>query len=212
MPIDFPGLVGLSGYSLIAVICGLLFLEEIGLPMPFAPGDLMLLLAGSAIQVNHLNPALVAAATFGAAIAGAMIGRELFQRLGSAVVPRLARRLHIDRHVDRVSKTLRSRGSAAVFVGRLTPGLRICTTQAAGLLAMPRLQFVRGLAPGVAVYQATFMILGAVLGPSAWTLIHGHGRVMLALAALIVLVGGAVIAFRAAGSRMRRPAARLEVA
>ena len=72
-----------------------------------------------------------------------------------------------------------------MFVGRITPGLRILTTYAAGLLAMPRRTFAKGLLPGAAIYQAVFVGLGAWLGRAALTAIERHapnpGEVVLLL-------------------------------
>ena len=177
-----------SGYSLIAIVCGLIVLEELGIPMPVFPGDLMLVLAGVAIVTSHLNPFVVPVATYVAAVGGAIGGREVCERLGKKAVARMARFLHVGDHVDRLSATLLRGGPLAVFLGRLTPGLRILTNQASGLVGMPRRTFAMGLAPAVAVYQAVFMGLGAWLGKSAWDTIQRYepkpGQVVLALALL----------------------------
>lgn len=183
-------LVHTSGYSLIVIVCGLIVLEELGIPMPVFPGDLMLVLAGAAIVTSHLNPFVVPAATYTAAVAGALGGREVCERLGQKAVARMARFLHVSDHVDRLGGKLRRGGPLAVFLGRLTPGLRILTNQAAGLVGMRRRTFAIGLAPAVAVYQAVFMGLGAWLGKSAWDTVQRYepkpGQVLLALALLAV--------------------------
>src|SRR5437868_5115013 len=59
-----------------------------------------------------------------------------------------------------------------VIAGRLIPGLRIHTTQAAGISNMPRLRFAAGLIPSVLVYIAFFVGLGAVVGQPAVRLFH----------------------------------------
>jgi|GEM_PF-2270067 len=169
-----PALLGLSGYGLIAGICALLFVEEIGVPMPFAPGDLLLVIAGASITAADLNPILVMAATYAAAVAGAMCGRELFHRMGSRSVSRITRLLRVDHSVERLAGRLRGLGSRGVFIGRVTPGLRVHTTEVSGLIAMPRLTFLRGLAPAVAVYEAVFLGLGLWLGPAAWGTVHQY--------------------------------------
>jgi len=42
----------LGGMALILAICGLLFVEELGVPLPFAPGDIVLPFHGGA-HVMH---------------------------------------------------------------------------------------------------------------------------------------------------------------
>jgi membrane protein DedA with SNARE-associated domain len=47
---------GLNGATLIVVICVLMFTEETGVPLPFAPGDLVLAIAGIAVAGGRVNP------------------------------------------------------------------------------------------------------------------------------------------------------------
>lgn len=48
-------LQGLHGTLAIVVLCGLLFVEEAGVPLPFAPGEVTLLAAGLLIASGGLN-------------------------------------------------------------------------------------------------------------------------------------------------------------
>jgi len=60
----------------------------------------------------------------------------------------------------------------AVFIGRLIPGLRITTTQVAGVSKISRLTFAAGLIPSVVVYIAIFVGLGALVGQPAVRMFH----------------------------------------
>jgi membrane protein DedA with SNARE-associated domain len=197
-------LLGLSGYPLIGVICGLILLEELGIPMPMAPGDLLLVLTGVSIATGRVNPFMVVTAVYVSALLGAIGGRELCERIGSAALPRIARLLHAGDRVDDLTAKLRGGGSAAVFVGRITPGLRVYTTQLSGLVAMPRRTFFIGLAPGIAVYDAVFISLGAWLGLGVLTTIKqnlpGTGALV-----LVLIVVGLALAGHTLVSRMRNP-------
>jgi len=200
-----------SGYQLIAVICGLIVLEELGVPMPMAPGDLMLILVGASIAAGHVNPLVAVLATYLAALLGAVGGRELFARVGGAAVPRIAALLHAGDRVDELTFRLRRGGSASVFLGRITPGLRVVTNELAGLIAMPRRTFFIGLAPAVAVYEAVFIGLGAWLGKTALQTIDHYaptpGELVLVLAILVAsaLAGRALVNLMR-GRRARRQA------
>lgn len=165
---------GLSGYALVALVCGLLLVEELGVPLFFAPGDLLLVMAGMEISTADLNPLLVVAATVCSVIVGAIAGRELFDRLGASAVSRIATFLHLSGRLERLAVRLRSGGPTAVFLGRITPGLRVHTTEAAGLARMRRSAFLAGLVPAVAVYEAVFVGLGIWLGPAAWPAIQAY--------------------------------------
>lgn len=190
--------LGLSGYALVVAICGLILLEELGVPMPFAPGDLLLFIAGASIATAHVNPIVMVAAAYVSAVVGAYCGRELFSRIGSTTLPRIAALLHAGERVDRLTAKLRGGGSTAVFLGRVTPGMRIYTTELSGLIAMPRRTFLIGLAPAVALYEAVFIGLGAWLGRSAWATVEQYqskpGVLLAVLAGLVFAVLGLALA------------------
>lgn len=199
-------LFGLSGYALVAVLCCLLIIEEVGIPLPVFPGDFLLALAGISIGTGHLNPLLVMAATYISVLVGAVAGRELFERLGMKALSRITRVLHVSDRVDRLAAGLRRCGAPAVFIGRITPGLRVHTNEVSGLIKMPRSKFVVGLAPAVAVYEAVFLGAGAWLGPTALATVHRHMATAGELLVIVVLVFALVLAGRRLVSRVRRRA------
>ncbi|TME50590.1 MAG: hypothetical protein E6I60_11740 [Chloroflexi bacterium] len=162
----------LSGYLLIAVIAGLVFIEESGIPVPFAPGDLLLMIAGIAIASDTVEPFPMVAALLLATILGAMVGREVFAAVGRPALMRAAEALRFRPALERATHLLRRGGAPAVFIGRLIPGLRIHTTQVAGVSKMPRLTFAAGLIPSVFVYIGFFVGLGALVGQPAVRLFH----------------------------------------
>src|SRR2546428_88845 len=162
----------LSGDLLIVVIAGLVFIEESGVPVPFAPGDLLLMIGGIAIASDTVDPVPMVAALLLATVIGAMIGRENFATVGQPAVMKVADTLRFRPALERAIHLLRRGGAPAVFAGRLIPGLRIHTTQAAGVSNMPRVTFAAGLVPSVLVYIAFFVGLGALVGQPAVRLFH----------------------------------------
>src|SRR5207302_8894445 len=100
----------------------------------------------------------------------------------------------------RGERLLRRGGWRAVLVARLTPGLRVTTTEVAGLLRLRRRTFLLGLAPGAAVYVAVFLGAGLLYGPAAATLLlrvlHRAGVGVTAVALLLVPAGLAWVAVR----------------
>jgi membrane-associated protein len=165
-------IASLSGDLLILVIAGLVFIEESGIPVPFAPGDLLLMVAGIAIASDTVDAVPMVSALLVATIAGAMIGREVFAAVGRPALMRAAEALRFRPALERATHLLRRGGAPAVFAGRLIPGLRIHTTQVAGVSKMPRRTFALGLIPSVFVYIAIFVGLGALVGQPAVSLFH----------------------------------------
>jgi membrane-associated protein len=179
----------LSGDLLIAVIAGLVFVEESGIPVPFAPGDLLLMIAGIAIASDTVEPVPMVAALLVATVAGAMLGREVFAAVGRPALMKAAEALGFRPALERATHLLQRGGAPAVFIGRLIPGLRINTTQVAGVSKMPRRTFAAGLIPSVVVYIAIFVGLGALVGQPAVRLFHRaqHRFFVIAVTTLAVL-------------------------
>src|SRR5438094_8095813 len=90
----------LSGDLLIAVIAGLVFIEESGVPVPFAPGDLLLMIAGIAIASGTVHPGPMLAALLVATDIGAMIGREILATVGQPALMTVADSLRLRRALD----------------------------------------------------------------------------------------------------------------
>jgi membrane protein DedA with SNARE-associated domain len=197
----------LSGDLLIVVIAGLIFVEETGIPIPFAPGDLLLIIAGIAIASDTVDPVPMVSALLLATILGAMVGREVFAAVGRPALQKAADALGFGPALVRTTELLRRRGAPAVFIGRLIPGLRITTTQVAGVSKMPRLTFAAGLTPSVVVYIAIFVGLGALVGQPAVRIFHRaeHRFFVIAvtvLAALAVILSVRWLARRGALSAL----------
>ena len=198
---------GLNGTTLVAVICALMFLEELGVPLPFAPGDLVLAIGGIAIAGGRVNPAMFVGAVGVSILIGAPLGREIFALLGWNRLMRVAEPLHARGALERVSGLLQRGGWRAVFTARLIPGLRVHTTQVAGVSRIPRPTFLAGLIPATAVYIGAFVGLGAAFGRPILALIHEAEHQVLIAIALVVAV---VIAFLLTRSPVRRTLASLE--
>jgi membrane-associated protein len=179
----------LHGPALLAALCLVIFVEECGVPVPFAPGDLLLAACGLAIRSRGLDPLIAVPAVYLSTIAGAMAGREVFDVAGARLLRRLTGSTRFRGGLDRAARLLRRGGWPAVFLARITPGLRITTTEVAGLLRLPRRTFLAGMAPGAAIYVAVFVSAGWLFGRAAMNvLLHSVHRVGLGVTVLTVVL------------------------
>jgi len=177
-----------------------LLLEEAGLPMPL-PGDLIVLAAGTRLAQGGtfwLVPlALVSIAT----MLGSTILFWLARRGGRPLLVRYGRYFQLD--ADRLARSeafLQRRGFLAVVVGRLTPGLRVVTTVAAGAFGVPYRQFLP--ASLIGSNNLVLLIAGYVAGPQLLRVVEGlqvSPRLVTTIAAIVALLGAYVFIRRRAG-------------
>src|ERR1700687_1390657 len=179
----------LQGPILVAVICGLMFIEETGVPLPFAPGDLVLAIGGIAVAGGRVNPVLLVATVSISYTVVSIIDRSLAECLGWDRLMQVAEPLRARRPLERASGLLQRGGWRAVFTARLIPGLRVYTTQVAGVSRMPLRTFLAGLLPANAVYIAGFVGLGAAFGRPILALIQlAERQLLIGLLVLVPLV------------------------
>ena len=134
------------------------------MPLPLAPGDLLLAIGGIAIAAGKISALEFIAIAMAAIVGGAILGREIFALLGWKRLLRVARPLRIEAPLERVASLLQQQGWRAVFTARLIPGLRVHTTEVAGVTELPRRTFIGGLVPAATVYVVAFVGLGAAFG------------------------------------------------
>ena len=152
------------GWSAVVVLCSLIFVEEAGVPLPMAPGDLLLVAAGVLISTGDLDPMVFLPLALLASVAGAMVGYTWTRAIGARALFAIAGRLGAESHLERAATRLRSAGPLTILVARLVPGLRINTTLVAGALAVPRRVFLAGLVPSIVAWEVVFTGLGAAIG------------------------------------------------
>jgi membrane protein DedA with SNARE-associated domain/DNA-binding transcriptional ArsR family regulator len=148
----------------LALLAGLLFAEEAGVPLPFAPGELTLLAAGLLISAGGLDPWVFAPVAVVACVGGSLVGYYWARALGDRGLEALARRLHQQRALERVTLRVRSAGWMGVAVTRLIPGLRIYTTLVAGALRVKRSTFLTGMITATVLWVAVYVALGMAAG------------------------------------------------
>lgn len=156
-------------------------------PSPSLLVTLLLAIAGIAIAAGSVNPVVMVALVVIAIVSGAVLGREAFALIGWDRLMRVAGPLRARAPIERASAMLQRHGWRAVFTARLIPGLRVHTTQVAGVSRMPRHHFLGGLLPATAVYVAAFVGLGAAFGrPILQVIREAEHQVLILVACLVV--------------------------
>jgi membrane-associated protein len=189
-------LQGLHGAVALALLPALLFAEEAGVPLPFAPGELVLLVAGLLIASGGLNPYAFVPLVLFACIAGSLVGYSWARLVGERGLRGLARRLRQQRNLERVEDRLRSAGWLKIAICRLIPGLRIYTTLVAGALRAPRRSFTLAMVSSTVVWVAVYIALGMLIGVPVAHFLDRIQKLALEGAILIVMGVGLYLAVR----------------
>ena len=172
-------------------ICGLILIEEAGVPLPFAPGDLLLVVAGLLIAAGRMSAEVFIPLAMLAALLGAQAAYSWSAVVGSTALGRLAARMGVGERFDRLSLRLRSASPVGIAVCRLIPGMRVYTSMACGSLGVTRKVFSVAVVPSVIIWVLTFVALGAVVGAPAERLLGGLDQLALR-GALLAAAGVAV--------------------
>lgn len=178
-------LVRQYGYPALA---GVILVENL---FPPIPSEVVLPLAGYQVSRGVLGFGWsVVAATIGSVV-GALLLYWLGRRGGRPAVLRFGRVLRVNEDdLDRGDAWMERRGSWAVFLGRMVPGLRSLVSIPAGVLCMPLLKFTVLTTLGSAIWNTALIGAGIGLG-SAYERLSGP----ISIAALVVLGVAAVAAF-----------------
>ncbi len=152
----------LHTYGVIALFA-LLLVEEAGVPLP-APGDTLIALAGAqphrtlAYTIEVLGLCTLAVFLGSSALYWVMRigGRSFLARFGRYL------RLNQQR-LDRIEAWIVQRGTLAIILGRLIPGLRVPTTVMCGLTGVPYRVYAPSAALAGLIWSALYFVLGVVL-------------------------------------------------
>ena len=185
-------------------MCLLLFLEESGLPLPFAPGEAVLLGAGLLISAGADPAWLVILLAYLSVLGGVATAYWWAHRIGPKRLRSLARRLHAGGPYDRAASRLRAASPMQIAGSRLLPGLRVYTSLVAGAVGLDGRRFMTGVLPASAVWVVAFIGLGFFVGVPVERLLGQFAAY--GLRALVILVIAVVWVFAA----RRMPAPRDE--
>lgn len=170
-------LQGISSTTAIMLIMGLVIGEEAGIPMPFAPGEVVYMTAGILIASGEVPFYVVLPLIVVAATVGMMTGYLWARAVGRRGLESLAQHMHAGAALDKVEQRLQTAGSLGVFVTRLFPGLRIYTTLVSGAIDMPLPTFLTGAVPASAIWILFFTVVGMLVGIPAVHILTGVEKI-----------------------------------
>jgi membrane protein DedA with SNARE-associated domain len=168
-----PIAVTLFGLSLSQVLrdlgyAGLALLMLAETVFPPIPSEAVLPLAGYLVERGDFNYVLVLLTSTAGSVLGAMLLYEAARHGGRPFAERFLRFAHLrPEKLEDAERWFARRGALIVLLGRCVPGMRSLVSLPAGLLRMPRLQYLVLTLLGSAIWNAVLVTIGYLLG-SQW--------------------------------------------
>jgi membrane protein DedA with SNARE-associated domain len=185
-----------NGTAAALLIVALLFIDEAGVPLPFAPNEVLLLVSGLLISTGGLNPWLFCPLAYLALVSGMLTGYGWAKAIGTERLRAVAERLHAERAYDRASQRVLNASGWQLFVTRLIPGIRTYATLVAGAVEVDLKRFARSAVPALAVWEAVMVGLGAVVGLPAEHYLGEFQRLAFTGVIFIIAAGATWLAIR----------------
>ena len=187
---------GLDGTVATLLICALLFIDEAGVPLPFAPNEVLLLVAGLLIGNGTIVPWIFLPLALLCLTGGMLTAYSWARAIGSDRLRALAARLRAERAYDRALDRLRTAGTPTILVTRLLPGVRIYATLIAGASEYPLRSFLIAALPALAIWTTLLVSLGFAVGLPAERLLNRFENLALTGILLVAAGAAAVLAIR----------------
>jgi membrane-associated protein len=202
-------LVGLHGTVAALLICCLLFVDEAGIPLPFAPNEGLLLIVGVLIASGAFPVWVIFPAAFVAMLAGMLAGYGWARTVGQSGLQSIAARVHAEEVYKRAQNRLRLASSAHIFLARLIPGVRPYATLVSGAAEVDLRTFLLGAVPALLLWEIVVVAAGMLVGLPIAHFLGRFEKVALRGAILIILGLVAWFAIRDASPERRGGIARL---
>jgi membrane protein DedA with SNARE-associated domain len=205
-----PIAVTLVGLSLSQVLrdlgyAGLALLMLAETVFPPIPSEAVLPLAGYLVERGDFNYVLVLLTSTAGSVLGAMLLYEAARHGGRPFAERFLRFAHLQpEKLDEAERWFARRGALIVLLGRCVPGMRSLVSLPAGLLRMPRLQYLGLTLLGSAIWNTVLVTIGYLLGSQWERVADVIGPISKPLVAVVVVGGGGWLVWHGVKARRTR--------
>jgi membrane protein DedA with SNARE-associated domain len=183
-------LLALHGTAAAVVICCLLFVDELGIPLPFAPNEVLLLVTGILVAGGAFPLWIILPTEYAVMTLGMFLGYTWASTVGQAGLESLAARFRAEKMYGRAQAILRSANPWQIALARLLPGLRPHATLVSGAAGVDPAIFALAALPALAIWEVVLVLAGMLIGLPLVHLLTSvekvvvRGGVLLALAVL----------------------------
>lgn len=199
--------VGLSPSQILRDLgyLGLALLMVAETVFPPIPSEAVLPLAGYLVERGEFNLIAVLATSTAGSVLGAMLLYEAARHGGRPSVERIMRFARVaPERLDGAERWFEKRGAVVVLLGRCVPGARSVVSLPAGLLRMPRWEYLLFTFIGSAVWNTLLVGAGYLLGSQWEQVSEVIGPMSKPLLAAAVAVAAGFLLWRGLRARRQR--------
>ena len=149
-------------YGYLAVFI-LVFLQEIGFPNP-VPNEFILMFTGYLCFAGTLNFIIVIITAVSADVIGSQILYGAFFFFGHYLLKKKPKWVPI-KLINKLKHKISTKGSSAIYIGRITPFLRGYTAVIVGLLQIKQKVFLPIVFISAIIYNGMYLLIGYITGP-----------------------------------------------
>ena len=184
---------------------GLALLMLVETVFPPIPSEAILPLAGYLAEQGDLNVVAVLVTSTAGSVIGAAVLYEAARHGGRPFADRFMRRARVDpAKLSTAEEWFARRGAVVVLVGRCIPGVRSLVSLPAGVLRMPRWEYLLFTFIGSAAWNALLVGAGYLLGAQWESVSDVIGPLSTPLLAVAVAGSAGFLLWRGLKPRVRR--------
>jgi 1,2-diacylglycerol-3-alpha-glucose alpha-1,2-galactosyltransferase len=201
-------------YGYLAIF-SLIFLQEIGIPIPL-PNELLMLFSGYLVFKNFLNAYFLLLDIVLADFLGTMTLYLVFYFFGGYLMKHKPGWFPLSQEkLDHIKDRVLTEGWSTIYLCRVTPLIRGYTSLAAGLLRLPPGKYWRVALISSTLVCTAWLLAGYIAGPY-YTTIAGHTQqvkgylLLLILVAAIIFISSKVLGYFQERARLQQKAQYLK--
>jgi membrane protein DedA with SNARE-associated domain len=176
------------------IICGIVFAEAIGLPVPAA---LALVAGGAAVAAGKLNAPHLVLLTLLAMLAGDVLLYFLGKQMGWSLLGFLCKlSVNPESCILRSAESFYKRGKITLVLAKFLPGVNTMAPPLAGSMRMRFLQFLRFDLAGASLYLFTYGTIGFISRDFLAALGRGFQTAGRAIETVLLLAFAAYVIYR----------------
>jgi membrane protein DedA with SNARE-associated domain len=188
---------------------GLMMLMVVETVFPPIPSEVVLPLAGYLAETGELALVLVLVTSTIGSVIGALALYEAARRGGRPFATKsLAFARQDAERLEQAERWFARYGAVVVLAGRCVPGMRSLVSLPAGVLRMPRAEYVLFTAIGSGIWNAVLIGTGYILGRQWERVADAIGPVSKPLVAILLVALAAVLLWYGMRGRSERAGAR----